>query len=88
MTLRRNWLEVLVKACMHRLYFSGMLHHGGHKVAECGPVASEIGGVVGLLVYMTPKWLSISFLSDGDCEMLVFKDILERVYNQSGRRVG
>ena len=29
-----------------------MVHHGGRRVAECGPVASEIGGVVGLLVYM------------------------------------
>ena len=38
---------------MHRLSSSGMVHHEGHKVAECGHVASEIGGVVGFLVYMT-----------------------------------
>ena len=42
-----------MKACMHRLSSSGMVHHGGRRVAECGPVASKIGGVVGLLVYMT-----------------------------------
>ncbi len=42
-----------MKACMHLLSFSGMVHHGGLKVAECGPVASEIGEVVGLWVYMT-----------------------------------
>ena len=38
---------------MHHLSSSGMVHHGGRRVAECGHVASEIGGVVGLLVYMT-----------------------------------
>ena len=53
LTLRHVWLEVLVKACMHRVSSSGMVHHGGRRVVECGPVASEIGGVVGLLVYMT-----------------------------------
>ena len=42
-----------MKACMHRLSSSGMVHHGGRGVVECGSVASEIGGVVGLLVYMT-----------------------------------
>ncbi len=53
MTLRRCWLEVLVKVCMHLLSFLGRIHHGGHKVAECVPVASEIGGMGGLWVYMT-----------------------------------
>ena len=52
LTVRRIWLEVLVKGCMHRLPSSWMVHHGGRKVAECGPAVSEIGGVVGLLVYM------------------------------------
>jgi len=42
-----------VKACMRRLSSSGMVHNGGCSVAECGPVASEMGGVVGLLVYIT-----------------------------------
>jgi hypothetical protein len=42
-----------VKACMHRLSSSGMVHHGKRRGAECGPVASEIGGVMGLLVYIT-----------------------------------
>ena len=53
LNLRRIWLEVLVKACMQRLSSSGMGHHGGRRVAECGHVARKIGGVVGLLVYMT-----------------------------------
>ncbi len=30
-----------------------MVHHKGRKVAECGPVASEIGEDVGLWVYVT-----------------------------------
>ena len=42
-----------MKAFMHLLSFSGMVHHGGRKVAEGGPVASKIGGMVGLWVYMT-----------------------------------
>ena len=53
LTLRRIWSEVLVKASMHRLSSSGMVHHGGRRVAECGPIASETGGVVGLLMYTT-----------------------------------
>ena len=38
---------------MHSLSFSGIVHHGGRSVAECGPVAREMGGVGGLLVYIT-----------------------------------
>ena len=38
---------------MHSLSFSGIVHHGGRSVAECGPVAREIGGVSGFLVYIT-----------------------------------
>ncbi len=53
LTLKRIWLENLVKACMNHLSSSGMVHHGGHRVVECGLVASEIGGMVGLLVYIT-----------------------------------
>ncbi len=41
-----------MKACLHLLSFSGMVHHVGRKVAECGPVAIEIGGMLGLWVYM------------------------------------
>ena len=41
-----------MKACMQRLSSSGMVHHVGLRVAECGHVASEIDGVMGLLVYM------------------------------------
>ena len=53
LALRRIWLKVLVKACMRRLSSSEMVHHGERRVAKCGPVASEIGGVMELLVYMT-----------------------------------
>ena len=45
-----------MKACMHRLSSSGIAHHGGRRVAEYGPVASEIGKVVGMLVYMTQNF--------------------------------
>ena len=38
---------------MHSLSFSGIVHQGGRSVAECGPVAKEIGGVGGLPVYIT-----------------------------------
>ncbi len=37
---------------MHSLYFSGMVYHGGRKVAVCRPGASETDGMVGLWVYM------------------------------------
>jgi len=48
---------------MQRLFSSGMVHHGGYRVAECAHVASEIGRVMGLLVYMTKKGgLSACFL--------------------------
>ncbi len=53
LTLMRIWLEDLAKACMQHIYSSEMVHHGGCRVASCGPVASEIGGVMGLLVYTT-----------------------------------
>ncbi len=42
-----------MKACMICLSSSGMVHHGGLIVTESGPVASKIGGAMGLLVYMT-----------------------------------
>ena len=38
---------------MHSLSFSGIVHHGGRSVAECGPVARGMEGVGGLLVYIT-----------------------------------
>ncbi len=51
LALRRICLEVLVKACIHRLSSSGMVRHGGRRMVECEPVASEIGGVtVSMLV--------------------------------------
>jgi hypothetical protein len=41
-----------VNACMHRLSVSGMVHYGWRSVSAREPVESEIGGVIGLLVYM------------------------------------
>ncbi len=38
---------------MHSLSLSGIVHHGGRSVAERGPVDRELGGVDGLLVYIT-----------------------------------
>jgi hypothetical protein len=46
-------MDGLVKTCMHILSFSGIVDQGGLSVAECGPVAREIGGVGGLSVYIT-----------------------------------
>ena len=51
--MRRGWLEALVKACMQRHSILGIVHNKWRSVAECGPVECEIGGVKGLLVYMT-----------------------------------
>ena len=52
-TLKRSLLDGLVKACMHSLSFYVIVHQGGRSVAECGPVAKVIGGVVGLSMYIT-----------------------------------
>jgi hypothetical protein len=38
---------------MLRLSSSGMVYHWGRRDAECGHVTIEIGGAMGLLVYMT-----------------------------------
>ena len=46
-------MDGLVKACMHSLSFYGVVHQGGRSVADCGPVAKEIGSVGGLSVYIT-----------------------------------
>ena len=42
-----------MKACMHSLSSSGMVHQGWRSVAESGPVASCMGGMSGVFVYMT-----------------------------------
>ncbi len=42
-----------MKACMHSLSSSGMVHQGWRSVAESGPMASRMGGVGGVLVYIT-----------------------------------
>jgi len=54
-TSRRSWLNGLVKSCMHSLSFSGIVHQGGRSVAECWPVAREMGAVGDLSVYITQK---------------------------------
>ncbi len=42
-----------MKACMHSLSSSGMVHQGWCSVAESGPAANRMGGVGGVLVYIT-----------------------------------
>ncbi len=42
-----------MKACMHSLSSSGMVHQGWRSVAESGPMANRMGGVGGVLVYIT-----------------------------------
>ncbi len=42
-----------MKACMHSLSSSGMVHQGWRSVAESGHVANRMGGVDGVLVYIT-----------------------------------
>ena len=49
----QSWLDGLAKTCMHSLSFSGIVHQGGRSRAACGPVAREMEGVGGLLVYIT-----------------------------------
>ena len=41
-----------MKACMHSLSSSGIVHQDWHCVTESGPVASRMGGVGGVLVYI------------------------------------
>ena len=45
-----------MNACMHNLSFSGIVHRGGRSVAECEPVARKMGGVGGLLMYITQNY--------------------------------
>ncbi len=42
-----------MNARMQRLPVSDMVHHGWRSVGERGPVENGIGGVIGMLVYMT-----------------------------------
>ena len=44
-----------MKACICKRYASGIVHHGGRRVACLGPVAWAGVGVGGLAVYMTPN---------------------------------
>jgi hypothetical protein len=46
-------------------------------VADCGPVESGIGGVMGLLVYMTQYVFYFSLFADDNCEFLLFGDFQE-----------
>ncbi len=55
LTFCRSWCDGRVKACILSRSSSGMVHHGGRRVACLGPVESASGGVVGLAVYMTQK---------------------------------
>ena len=42
-----------MKACMHSLSSSGMVHHSWRSVAESGHVANRMEDVGGVLVYIT-----------------------------------
>ncbi len=56
-----------MKACMQHLPSSGMVHHGGRRVAECGEDDWWGDGVIGV---HGPKWWSFNLLSNGDCAFL------------------
>jgi hypothetical protein len=87
-TLRRRWLDGLVKAYMHSLTFSAIVHQGGRSVAECGPVVREMGGVGGLSVYITQNsGRSACLPIYGDHDFLVFGDVLKRCYYLFARHV-
>ena len=55
-----------VKACMHSLSSSGMVHQGWRSVVESGPVANRMGGVGGILAF--------GLSANGNGEFLVFGD--------------
>ena len=63
-----------MKACMHSLSFSGMVHQGWRSVAESGHVANWMGGVSGVFVYITRYGGSIGYSANGSGEFLVFAD--------------
>jgi hypothetical protein len=48
---------------MRRLYVSGIVHHGRRSVARYGAAESEIGGVMGLVVY-------ICLFNNSNCEFI------------------
>ncbi len=80
-------LAFLVKACMLCLSFSGMVPHGGRNVAENRPpVASLIGWVEKLLVYMAQNGSLSACFSMVAVSFDVW-DIVERDDKQFGRRV-
>ena len=69
---------------MHIVSFFGIVHQGGRSVAECGPVAREMGGLVGLSVYITQN------SGRSACLPMVTvssNDVLKRCYYSSGRSV-
>jgi hypothetical protein len=53
LTFCLNWWEGRVKACIWRRSASGIVHHGGRRVACLDLNASAGVGVVELAVYMT-----------------------------------
>jgi hypothetical protein len=48
---------------MYSLTFFGIVHQGGRRVAECGPVAKVMGDVGGLSVYITQNSRRSAYLS-------------------------
>ena len=67
-----------MKACMHSLSFSGMVHQGWRSVAERGLVANWMGGVCvcGGGGVHDPMWRTYGLSADGEGEILTFGDVL------------
>ena len=63
-----------MKACMHSLSSSGMVHQGWRSVAESGPVASCMGGMGGVFYVHDPVWRSLGLSAYCNGEFLVGGD--------------
>ena len=65
-----------MKACMHSLSSSGMVHQGWRSVAESGPVASCMGGMGGDFCVHDPICRSIGLSANRNVEFLVSGDAI------------
>ena len=72
---------------MHSVSFSGIVHQGGRRVADCGPVAKVNGGVGGLSVYITQNSGRSAYLPIVTVTFLVFGDVRKRCYYSFGSSV-
>ena len=76
-----------MKACMHSLSFSGMVHQGWRSVAENGPVANWMGGEGGGLGVHDPMWWSYGLSTDGEGEFFAFGDVFSCGHDPLGSGV-